>query len=187
MMMACAPCWSWPGYLIAAGLLSLPGQRAWGRQGRRGMWRSHNSAPWVYVLKGGLEILGDHSCLSKQELSCPGHKVLLSWVYQVFSGCSRVCWYSVYYREHQLIWGCLYPSPAFPIPVFLTQRIQFLNTFMCPSVPLPTQQKSLLEDGHPSSSGTHCRVLRTCRALSSPGQLLPWEGLYALSWSHFSR
>lgn len=116
------------------------------------------------MLKGGLEILGDHSCLSKQELSCPGQKGLLSWVYQVFSGCSRVCRYSVYYRERQLIWGCLYPSPAFPVPVFLTQRIQFLKTFMRPSVTLPTQQKSLLEDGRPPSSGT----LQGAQDLQSP-------------------
>lgn len=66
--------------------------------GRRGMWRSHTSAPWVYVLKGGLEILGDHSLSLKTKTVMPRQKVLLSWVYQVFSGCFRVCWNSIYYR-----------------------------------------------------------------------------------------
>lgn len=41
-----------------------------GMGGRKGTWRSHTSAPWVYVFKGSMEILGDHSYLSKQKLSC---------------------------------------------------------------------------------------------------------------------
>ena len=48
--------------------------KAEGIGGRRGMWRSYTSAPWVYVLKGGSEILGDHSYLSKQKLSCQDRK-----------------------------------------------------------------------------------------------------------------
>lgn len=165
MMMACAPCWSWSGTLIAAGLLSSRGRGHGGEKVVRG---DHTSAPWAYVLKGSLEILGDHSYLSKQKLSCQDRKCCYLGFIKFSSGCFRVCWYSIHYREISAhSWAASASSPGLPVPVFLTQRIQFLKTFMRPFSPLPTQQKSFLEDGHPSSNGTHRRVLQTCKALSA--------------------
>ena len=79
------------------------------------------------------------------------------------------------------------PPPPFPslpcscLPDTEGSIAEHFYTSVCsPSHPADVP----LEDDRPSSSGTHHRVLRTCRAPSAPGQLLPWEGLSALSWRH---
>lgn len=72
MMMACAPCWSWPGYLIAAGLLSLPRQRTLGAEGVCGDHTLQH--PECMCSKEVWKFWETTLYLSKQKLSCQDRK-----------------------------------------------------------------------------------------------------------------